>query len=181
MSNVTALTVAVTIVPTVALLVNLTPQPLLSNNEQVHAMVSSEDDTSSDEGTMLTQNSSVIGDTKILLDNQSTINQFATKDLLTNIRMADCPVRVFCNAGSTVTKLEGDLGNFPVFYNADSIANILSLKDAQRHRVTYDSWDRDGVFIVHTPKGLLEFECHPTVSTVLILPQSPLPTLPPCS
>lgn len=149
--------------------------------EQVHAMVSSDsppddDDDAYDEGTMLTQNTSVIDNNTILLDNQSTISQFASKDLVSNIRPADRPVRVFCNAGSTLTTLEGDFGDFKVFYNADGIANVLSLKDvAARHRVTYDSWDRGGVFQVHTPSGLVEF--HPTEKGLHCLDLSAEPTM----
>ncbi len=110
---------------------------------------------------MFAQNTSYIGDTKILLDNQSTISQFVNGDLPADIRPADRPVRVHTNAGSTITTLEGNFGDFKVFYDAGGIANIHSLKDVgQRHRVTYDSFDRGGVFIVHTPTGVIEF--HPT-------------------
>jgi hypothetical protein len=39
------------------------------------------------------------------------------------------------------------------------IANMLSLNEAkQRHRVTYDSHDRGGVFQVHTKEGIVEFK-----------------------
>ena len=132
--------------------------------EQVHAMVSNTaslsiaEDEDYDEGTIFAQNTSVIAPTTILLDNQSTIHQFASKDLLTNVRPAARPVRVFSNAGSTVTNLEGDFGDIKVYYDADGIANVLSLKDiGKRHMVTYNSFDRGGVFIVHTPTGVIEF------------------------
>jgi hypothetical protein len=29
---------------------------------------------------------------------------------------------------------------------------------AEIHRVTYNSWDRGGVFMVHTPNGIVEFK-----------------------
>jgi hypothetical protein len=32
------------------------------------------------------------------------------------------------------------------------------LSRKQKHKVTYNSWDRDGVFIVHTTKGMVEFK-----------------------
>ena len=52
----------------------------------------------------------------------------------------------------------GELGNMTVYHNPDSIANVLSLKSvASKHRVTYDSHDRGGVFQVHTPNGVIEF------------------------
>jgi hypothetical protein len=44
-------------------------------------------------------------------------------------------------------------------HNPRSIANVLSLHKAKdRHRVTYDSWDRGGVFQVHTQDGIVEFK-----------------------
>jgi hypothetical protein len=36
---------------------------------------------------------------------------------------------------------------------------VLSLHQAKDpHRVTYDSWDRGGVFQVHTQDGIIEFK-----------------------
>jgi hypothetical protein len=94
----------------------------------------------------------------ILLDNQSTVNQIANVSLLKNIRKADKPIIVHCNAGSTKTDLVGDLGGMTVHHNPNSIANVLLLKlVAAKHRVTYDSEDRGGVFKVHTPNGVVEF------------------------
>jgi hypothetical protein len=46
-----------------------------------------------------------------------------------------------------------------VHHNPKSIANTLSLHSIkQKHRVTYKSWDRNGMFIVHTPKVVVEFK-----------------------
>jgi hypothetical protein len=46
-----------------------------------------------------------------------------------------------------------------VHHNPKSIGNVLSLHSVkQKHRVTYDSWDHNGVFIVHTSKGVVEFK-----------------------
>jgi hypothetical protein len=46
-----------------------------------------------------------------------------------------------------------------VHHNPMSTANVLSLHSVkQEHRVTYDSWDCDGVFFVHMPKGVVEFK-----------------------
>ncbi len=100
----------------------------------------------------------VVDKNYLLLDNQSTVNQVANPSLLTNIRKADKPIVVHCNAGSTKTDLIGELGNLTVHHNPESIANVLSLKSvASRHHVMYDSRDRGGVFQVHTPKGIVEF------------------------
>jgi hypothetical protein len=55
--------------------------------------------------------------------------------------------------------LEGELGRMTVYHNPYSIANVLSLKSvAEMHRVMYNSWDRGGVFMVHTPKWVVEFK-----------------------
>jgi hypothetical protein len=55
--------------------------------------------------------------------------------------------------------LEGNFGSITVKHSPYGIANVLSLNRAkQRHRVTYDSKDRGGVFQVHTNKGIVEFK-----------------------
>jgi hypothetical protein len=93
----------------------------------------------------------------VLLNNQSTVNQIANPCLLANIRKAKNPITVHCNNGSSYMNLEGDLGGMTVYYNPYGIANVLSLKSTKaKHRVTYDSWDRDGVFKVHTKEGIVE-------------------------
>jgi hypothetical protein len=46
-----------------------------------------------------------------------------------------------------------------VYHNPNGIANVLSLKSvAEKHRVTYNSWDWNGVFKVHTKDGVVEFK-----------------------
>jgi hypothetical protein len=55
--------------------------------------------------------------------------------------------------------LEGDLGNLTVKHNSHGIAIVVSLQETkQRHRVTFDSWDRGGVFQVHTDGKIMEFK-----------------------
>ncbi len=95
----------------------------------------------------------------LLVDSQSMVDQIANPALLKNIRKEDSMMTVHCNAGSTSTKLERDLGRMTVKHrNCHSIANMLSLhEDKQPHRVTYDSWDRIRVFQVHTEDGIVEF------------------------
>jgi hypothetical protein len=95
----------------------------------------------------------------VLLDSQSTVNQIANPAFLSNIRKAKKPVTVHCNAGSTCSNLEGEFGTLTINHNPRSIANVLSLHQAKDpHRVTYDSWDRGGVFQVHTQDGIVEFK-----------------------
>jgi hypothetical protein len=79
-----------------------------------------------------------------------------------NIREANKPITVHCNAGSTTNDLEGELGSMTVKFNPYSIANVLLLHSIkQRHQVTYNSRDHGGVFQVHTPGGVVEFKSSP--------------------
>jgi hypothetical protein len=101
----------------------------------------------------------VVNKNYLLLNNQSMVNQIVNPDLLTNIRKSQKLILVHCNAGKTKTDLEGKLGDMTIHHNPKSIANVLSLHLVkQKHRVTYDSWDCDGVFVVHSPKGVVEFK-----------------------
>jgi hypothetical protein len=102
---------------------------------------------------------SAVSPHQLLLDSQSTVHQFINPTYLKNIRTADTPITVFCNAGSTTTTHQGDFGSMPVYLNKYGVANVLSLFHlAKNHHITYDSLDRGGVFKVHTPSGnIIEF------------------------
>jgi hypothetical protein len=103
----------------------------------------------------------VVNRNYILLDNQSTVNQFANPSHLANITKAKNPITIYCNNGWLYTNLEGDLGGMTVYHNPYRIANVLFLeKTKAKHRVTYDSWDHDGVFKVHTKEGIVQ--CKPS-------------------
>jgi len=128
--------------------------------EQMHTTIAEEEGQDLDEGENIFVQSSTRGGVNwsyVLLDNQSTVNQITNRNLMDNVRKTKNPITVHCNNGSSYTNLEGDLGGMTVYHNPYGIANILSLNSTKaKHRVAYDSWDRDGVFKEFKPseKGL---------------------------
>ena len=79
----------------------------------------------------------------ILLDSQSTISVFKNPAYLTNIRRSERTLRAITNGGHQDSNMVGDFPNLgEVWYNHNSIANILSLSDVRKVcRVTMDSDD----------------------------------------
>ena len=79
----------------------------------------------------------------ILLDSESTVSIFRNGRLLKNIRESENPkgLRVYGNGGSQDAHLVGDLPGFgPVWYNPQSLANILLLAEVRKLcRVTMDT------------------------------------------
>jgi hypothetical protein len=129
--------------------------------DQVHANIEEEKSDEDEDENIFAQHKAkgVVNKNYLLLDNQSTVDQIANPDLLMNIRKSQKPIVVHCNGGKRKTDLEGKLGDMMVHHNPKSITNALSLHLVkQKHQVTYDSWAHDGVFVVHTPKGMVEFK-----------------------
>ena len=91
----------------------------------------------------------------ILLDSQSTISVFRNKAYLTNIRESRSPLILASNGGGRVRLTQvGDLKNFgTIWYNPQSLANILSLADVRRqNRVTMDT-AVEPALIIHRKDG----------------------------
>jgi hypothetical protein len=63
----------------------------------------------------------------VLLDSQSTVNLFSNPCHVRNICPADMPIRVQCNKGTMITTKQADFGDNPVYFDANGIANVLSL------------------------------------------------------
>ena len=90
----------------------------------------------------------------ILLDSQSTISVFKNKSMLTNVRRSGHVIRALTNGGHQDSDMIGDFPNLgEVWYNKDSMANILSLAEVRKVcRVTMDSSDEPAM-IVHRLDG----------------------------
>ena len=88
------------------------------------------------------------------MDNQSTIDVFCNRCLLTNVREIGKVMNIRCNAGVTRTSMVGELNGYgTVWYNQKGIANILPLSQVEKkHHVTYDS-AASKAFVVHKSDG----------------------------
>jgi hypothetical protein len=81
-----------------------------------------------------------VGNSLILLDSQSTHSTFCAAELVKNIRNVVRPLRMTTNGGSLVYNQQADLPSYgTVWYNPKSIANIISMSEAERrgHEITY--------------------------------------------
>jgi Zinc knuckle. len=90
----------------------------------------------------LTSPTAILDQSLILLDSESSVHVFNNKELLNNIRMhpEGKTLRVFTNGGHMDSEMVGSFGDVEVWYNPNSIANILSLAlIVDEYRVTLDS------------------------------------------
>jgi hypothetical protein len=97
----------------------------------------------------------------ILLDSQSTISVFCNEAMLSNIRPSSHTLRALTNGGFQDSTMVGDFPNLgPVWYNKDSIANILSLADVRRVcRITMDT-TAAAELCVHRPPRRFHYGFH---------------------
>jgi hypothetical protein len=98
-----------------------------------------------------------VGD--ILYDNQSSVNIFKDKNLISNIRDAKKKVRIAGIGGSIVATKVGDLKGFgEVYYHPDSIANILSYFDLSKKFVIRYDQSRNAFHVHISPSVVWEFK-----------------------
>ncbi len=100
----------------------------------------------------------------ILLDSQSTISVFNNPSMLSNIRQSNHTLHALTNGGHQDSDMVGDFANLgTVWFNRDSIANILSLADVARVcRVTIDT-SQEASMTVHRKDGsIMKFVEHPS-------------------
>ena len=115
-------------------------------------------------GLVLAQGASGIDPSWVLLDSQSTISVFRNPDMLTNIRPSNRVLRAITNGGFQDSKLIGDFPNLgAVWFNEDSIANILSLSEVRQVCLVTMDTGLEPTMIVHRLDGskmkVTEHEC----------------------
>ena len=100
----------------------------------------------------------------ILLDSQSTISVFKNASMLTNIRNSGRVLRAITNGGHQDSSLIGDFPNLgEVWYNRNSIANILSLAEVRKVcRVTMDTSDEPALVVHRVDGTTMKFAEHPS-------------------
>ena len=88
---------------------------------------------------------------KILIDTGSNCSVFNNMEMLEGVRKSKNKLRAFTNGGSQESEFKGFLpGFFEVWYNPDSMINILSFDEvSKKFRITMDT-AKENTILVHT-------------------------------
>ena len=99
---------------------------------------------------------SLIPDSWILLDSQSTVSVFNNRKLLRDIRQSPNTLRVHTNGGTQLSTQLGTVPNFgDVWFNPASLANILSMAAVRKKcRITMDT-SVEAAMHVHRQDGTI--------------------------
>jgi hypothetical protein len=90
------------------------------------------------------------------LDGCSMVMAFKYDKYLKGVKKVREGIKINCNAGLVTSNLKGNYGRLKVWYVPEGIANIFSMHELKcLYPITYDSWD--GYYVVHTPRGEVEF------------------------
>jgi hypothetical protein len=152
-------------------------------NEQVSTHVLCQSHQTSDGETMnhiqLTMSLATLDRVLILLDSESTVHVFNNNELLSDVREhpEGKTLRVHTNGGVMDSSMVGRFGDIDVWYNPNSIANILSLAlIIDSYRVTLDStiehaftlWLEDHAYIkFYKTQRLFVFNSKSDVVTII--------------
>ena len=89
----------------------------------------------------------------LLLDSESTTSVIKNRDLLSNILDSSHPITYPSNGCTRVSSLVDLKGFGDVWFNTESLANVLSLAEmVNKYRVTFDS-ENGNKFIIHKSDG----------------------------
>ena len=92
--------------------------------------------------------------TNLLLDTGYTMSIFNNNKMLLNVKKSTKMLRAYSNGGYQDTSYEGDFpGMFKVWYNPDSIMNILLFKDVRSHFCITMDTEVENVIKVHLKYG----------------------------
>ena len=111
-----------------------------------------------------TSNTDQIDPNWLLLDSESNVSIFRNPSLVTDITKVTNGEELVLtsNGGTQDSEKQAKFGDMTVWFNANSLANILSLSLVAEHfRVTMDTYV-DNSFVVHLNDSIkLKFSCHP--------------------
>ena len=98
----------------------------------------------------------------LLMDSASSLDLIANERFCKNIEKLERPIDIGTNGGDLLIEKKADMyGYGEVNFDEGAIANILSLKNMvleKGWRVQFDS-KHANCFFVHSPRGILKFEC----------------------